>query len=153
MTIDLLIVTPQMDLGDEVADHLAATWPDWTATRALTAEAAMACLDQGAFDAALVDASLGDDESRALLEALCTAQPDCVRLVLVRPQEDQDAAELTSTCHRVLVEPCDPLAICTAVEHARRLRDTLGRTGVRALGLRRRNRDSRRPTGDLLSTV
>ena len=153
MTIDLLIVTPQTDLADEVSEHLAATWPGWTATRAVTFDAAMACLEAETFDAALVDARLGDDETATLLEALCAAQPDCVRLVVTRADEEQDASALTSACHRVLVEPCDPLVMCTAVEHARRLRDTLGRTGVRALGLRRRNRDSRRPTGDLLSTV
>jgi hypothetical protein len=51
------------------------------------------------------------------------------------------------------VVPCDAVTLRLTIEHTRRLQDTLGRSGVRALGLRRRLKDSRRPTGDLLSTV
>ena len=153
LDISLLIMAEQPDLADEVREHLETSCPGWSMTHVRTPEVAEEAIACQVFDAALVDAVLGEDATRRLLATLRAVQPDCVRLVLASPHRLETTTELVATCHRVLVEPCEPFILCTAVEHARRLRDTLGRTGVRALGLRRRNRESRRPTGDLLSTV
>ena len=145
-------MTTESDLPEVVAEHLDRSSPSWTVTHEPTAEAAEQALSSGQFDAAVVDAASGDAADH-LLTVLREMQPDCLRLVLADPVTLDGATELLTTCHRVLVRPCDPFAMQMAIEHAIRLRDTLGRSGVRALGLRRRNRDSRRPTGDLLSTV
>lgn len=153
MDVSLLIVDPDSDFASTVDDHLRATRPDWSMTHAPNLEAVERALAQGGFDAAVVHDRMGAPLAGELLAILQARQPDCVRLVLTAPHTLDGATELVSTCHRVLVEPCAPSSLCLAVEHARRLRDVLGRSGVRALGLRRRNPDSRRPTGDLLATV
>ena len=152
MSVCLLIVDPEQDFAEVLRDHLTLAWSGWTLRHASTAEAAEAALTCERFDAVVVNAAIGCDAVVGLLADTRAIQPDCVRLVMANPETLEGPAELVSTCHRVLVEPCEPFALCIAVEHARRLRDVLGRSGVRALGLRRTNRGSRRPTGDLLST-
>ena len=153
MTVSLLIIDPGMDLAEVMADHLVLSRPNWTTHHALSVGRAQEVLTRRVYDAAVVHAALGEVETEVALTMLQTLQPDCVRLLMANPEVLEAPRDLVSPCHRVLVEPCSPLALCVAIEHARRLRDVLGRSGVRALGVRRRRRASRRPTGDLLSTV
>lgn len=153
MDIKLLIVDPASDLSDTLRDHLALAAPTWSVTHSPSIEDAELVASMAPFDALIVTGAVGDDQIHPLLEAVQGLQPDCIRLVLASVDMLEAPEALVSLCHRVLVQPCDPFTLQMAVEHTRRLRDTLGRSGVRALGLRRRARDSKRPTGDLLSQV
>jgi len=153
LDLALLIVDPEPDLALAVGDHRDAACPTWTLTHASSLEAAKQTLARCAFDAAVVHTGSDYGTTRDLLATLRAVQPDCVRLLLADPQTLDHQPKLLNTCHRVLVEPCGAHALCQAVEHTRHLRDTLGRSGLRALGMRRRTRPSRRSTGDLLSTM
>ena len=153
LDVSLLIVDPSSDFVESVRGHLTESAPTWSVTHASTCSDAELSASMRAFDAVIVSACAGHDSAGDLLASIQEVQPDCVRLILADVQTLDAVTELVTLCHRILVVPCDPFTLQMAVEHARRLRDTLGASGVRALGLRRRNKDSRRPTGDLLSTV
>ena len=152
MDVRLLIVDQAEEYTLTVREHLADAGPGWSVTHAPRPSDAHLVITEAAFDAALVVLGSEDQETLDLLDALRHHQPDCVRLVLADVHTLERAHQLVSVCHRVLVSPCEPLSLQMAVEHTRRLQETLGRTGMRALGLRRRFRDSRHPTGDLLSS-
>lgn len=153
MDISLLIVDRSPEFADVICETLARSAPTWTVTHAPTASDAELVADSAHFDAVVVALTSGSEEADRTLTSLRELQPDCLRLVLADIHTLDGAQDLVSLCHRVLVAPCDAPTLRLAIEHTRRLQDTLGRSGVRALGLRRRLKDSRRPTGDLLSTV
>ena len=153
MDINLLIVDRSPEFAEAIREVLSDSAPTWSVTHAPTACDAALVADTGDFDAVVVALTSDDDEAGQTLASIRQLQPDCLRLVLADIHTLDGAQELVSLCHRVLVAPCDAPTLRLAIEHTRRLQDTLGRSGVRALGLRHRLRDSRRPTGDLLSTV
>ena len=153
MDISLLIVDRSTEFADAIRETLAHSAPNWSVTHAPTASDAKLVADTERFDAAVVAVASDATEAALTLESLRELQPDCLRFVLADVDTLDGAQDLVSLCHRVLVMPCDAPTLRLAIEHTRRLQDTLGRSGVRALGLRRRLKDSRRPTGDLLSTV
>ena len=149
----LLIVDARAEFSDAARDHLMQAAPGWSLTHAPSVDDARLVCDTACFDALVVVVTLGDEGVAELLSFMRDAQPDCVRLVLADVHTLEATQDLVSLCHRVLVAPCEPDALEAAIEHTRRLQETLGKTGLRVLGQRRRFKDSRRPTGDLLSTV
>jgi DNA-binding NarL/FixJ family response regulator len=153
LDISLLIVDRSPEFADVIRETLVPSAPSWSVTYAPTSKDALLVADTEAFDAVVVAVTVDDDEAAKTLASLQTLQPDCLRLVLADVHTLEGTQDLVSLCHRVLVVPCDAPTLRLVIEHTRRLQDTLGRSGVRALGLRRRLKDSRRPTGDLLSTV
>ena len=134
-------------------DHLMLTQAGWSVTYAPSLGDATLVSESEDFDALVLVMTSISEGGEALLEHVRRHQPDCLRLVLADVATLDMAQALISKCHRILVSPCDPLSLETTLEHTRRLQDSLGRTGLRVLGTRRRLRDSRNPTGDLLSMV
>lgn len=66
----------------------------------------------------------GPDQERALRE-LRDRHPDAVRVLLLAPGQDADAAALLEGAHRVLQEPLDPVDLIDAVERVDELRQLL----------------------------
>jgi DNA-binding NarL/FixJ family response regulator len=153
LDISLLIVDRSPEFADALREALSDSAPNWSVAHVPRASDVEMVAATEQFDAAVVAVTGDAGEALQTLESLCTLQPDCLRLVLADIHTLDATQELVSLCHRVLVVPCDAVTLRLTIEHTRRLQDTLGRSGVRALGLRRRLKDSRRPTGDLLSTV
>ncbi len=134
-------------------DHLLRAQEGWSVTYAPSVHDALLVSEEEDFDALVVVMTSLNEACAELLDTMRERQADCLRLVLADAETLDLAQALISTCHRVLVTPCDPLTLETTLEHTRQLQDSLGRTGLRVLGTRKRLRDSKRPTGDLLSMV
>ena len=129
----ILFVDDQQPALDTLSDWFIKTRPDWQIHVALSAEKAIALIEQYQIDCIVSDMSLPGISGAALVSHVAQYQPDAVRIALSDSLDDELKLESLHATHRFINKPESPEKINTIIDRALSLRARLHEPALRSL--------------------
>ncbi|MBX3745118.1 MAG: HDOD domain-containing protein [Verrucomicrobiae bacterium] len=98
---------------------------EWDMTFVESGDEAMARMDQQSFDVVVSDMRMPGMDGASLLNRVRERHPETLRFILSGHADQDMVMRCVGSTHQFLSKPCDPDALRTTIERARRLAGTL----------------------------
>jgi HD-like signal output (HDOD) protein len=129
----ILFVDDDQRVLDALRDLLRRQRQLWHMTFATSGEAALVELAQQTFDVVVSDMRMPQMDGVAFLTQVKQRYPATARIVLSGHAEQEMVLRALPVAHQYLAKPCDSKTLCTVIQRACELRDTLGDPVIQAL--------------------
>ncbi|MGB5261402.1 MAG: response regulator [Gammaproteobacteria bacterium] len=129
----ILFVDDESNVLQGLKRMLRSQRHEWDMEFADSGEAALALLQEQAFDAVISDMRMPGMDGAQLLEEVKQLYPDSVRFVLSGHSDRELVMRSVGPSHQYLAKPCDPEVLKSALTEAFALRRLLATDSLRAL--------------------
>ncbi len=121
----ILFVDDEPQILQGLARMLRPMRHEWEVAFAASGDAALARLDEEAFDVVVSDMRMPGMSGAELLARVAAKHPRSVRIILSGQAREQDLIRAVNAAHQFLSKPCEPEAIKEAIRRAVAIRDLL----------------------------
>jgi len=121
----ILFVDDEVQILEGLRRMLRPKRDIWEMSFAQGGQDALALLAASSFDVIITDMRMPGIDGATLLGIVCEKYPDALRIILSGYTELESTLRAVPVAHQFLLKPCDPDALCMAIERGLRLLEVL----------------------------